>query len=106
MSGEDDLKSCEERLDPEWKKVDFSTFLLSLGTSALYQLGQGGQEGGGPAMNLPLARHVIDIMVMLQEKTRGNLSDDESKLIDTLLFDLRLKFVEACRGASVSAQQT
>ena len=98
---EEQFKKCGDAIDPDWRKVDFSTFILSLGTSVMMHLGQGPIEGEARAQaNLPLARHVIDIIAMLQEKTRGNLSEDESRLVDTVLFDLRLKFVDACRSAS------
>ena len=71
--------------------IDFATFVMSLGSSALYHLGE--LEGG--ERNLALAKQTIDILGMLGEKTRGNLSDDEAKLVEHLLYDLRLKYVEA-----------
>ena len=81
--------------------IDFSTFVLSLGTSALYQLGQvGGPESGGaePAEpNLPIARQTIDTLEMLTEKTRGNLTDTESKLLESIVYELHMKFVEASK---------
>jgi Domain of unknown function (DUF1844) len=76
--------------------VDFHTFVLSLGSSALMHLGELERPGASaPAKDLPLAKHTIDILAMLQEKTRGNLAPDEDKLLDSLLYDLRLRFVEA-----------
>jgi hypothetical protein len=79
--------------------IDFSTFVLSLGTSALYQLGQvGGPESGGTEPtepNLPIARQTIDTLEMLTEKTRGNLTDTESKLLESILYELHMRFVEA-----------
>ena len=79
--------------------IDFSTFVLSLGTSALYQLGQIGDSEGaaeGPVEpNLPIARQTIDTLEMLQEKTRGNLTDTESKLLESILYELHMRFVEA-----------
>ena len=71
--------------------IDFATFVMSLGSSALYHLGE--LEGG--ERNLALAKQTIDILGMLEEKTRGNLTDDEARLLQHLLYDLRLKFVEA-----------
>lgn len=89
-----DHKGCEEHRS----EVDFSTFVLSLGTSVLYHLGVASDpETGISRTNLPMARQVIDIMSLLKNKTTGNLTLEEGKLLDTLLFDLRLKFVEACR---------
>jgi len=87
------------------RAVDFSTFVLGLGTSALYHLGQGAPEDSGkPVVNLTLARHVIDLLAMLQEKTKGNLTEDEGGLVETLLFDLRLKYVEVCRRQSQTVE--
>ena len=92
--------------DPEGQRksagrniIDFSTFVLSLGTTALYQLGQikdpeGGTEGRVEP-NLPLAQQTIDALEMLVEKTRGNLAAEESKLLESILYELHIKFVEA-----------
>jgi hypothetical protein len=79
--------------------IDFHTFVLSLGSSALMHLGELEQPGAGvPEKDLPLAKHTIDILVMLQGKTRGNLTADEDKLLDNLLYDLRLRFVESSKA--------
>jgi len=79
--------------------IDFSTFVLSLGTTALYQLGQiKDPEGGEQARvepNLPVAQQTIDALEMLTEKTRGNLTESESKLLESILYELHIKFVEA-----------
>jgi hypothetical protein len=77
--------------------IDFSTFVLSLGTSALYQLGQvADSESGAPLgePNRPLARQTIDTLEMLAEKTRGNLEPGEAKLLESILYELHMKFVE------------
>ena len=78
-------------------RVDFSSFCLSLGTSALFHLGvvpdpETGQPG---PTNLPVARQTIDPLEMLRDKTRGNLDDEETKLLEGLLYELHLRFVEA-----------
>jgi hypothetical protein len=79
--------------------VDFTTFVLSLATSALISLGEV-KGKGDDKVDLPLARQTIDTISMLQEKTRGNLSGEEERLVNQVLFDLRMKFVEvAQRGA-------
>ena len=81
---------------PPLPAVDFHTFVLSLGSSALLHLGElEHPDVGAPQKDLPLAKHTIDILVMLEEKTRGNLTGAEEKLISSLLYDLRLRFVEA-----------
>lgn len=88
--------TCNEAIRPQ--EVAFSEFVLSLGTSALVHLGLAEDPTTGrKQVNLPMARHVIDILTMLKEKTAGNIEDDEVRLMDNLLFDLRLKFVEVCR---------
>lgn len=98
-------KGCEESI--RQGEVAFSTFVLSLGTSVLVHLGAGDPEDSEASeVNLPMARHVIDILAMLKEKTVGNLKDDEQKLIDNLLFDLRLKFVETCKNQGETPSET
>ncbi len=79
--------------------IDFYTFVLSLGSSVLIHLGDAPHpETGKPAeRNLPLAQQSIEILAMLQQKTRGNLSPEEEKLLDQLLMDLKLRYVEASR---------
>jgi hypothetical protein len=75
--------------------VDFHTFILSLGSSALLHLGElDGPDGQEARPDLRLAKHTIDIIGMLQEKTRGNLSPPEDRLIESLLYDLRLRYLE------------
>jgi hypothetical protein len=79
--------------------VDFHTFVLSLGSSALLHLGElEHPDVGAPQKDLSLAKHTIDILVMLEEKTKGNLTAAEEKLIASLLYDLRLRYVEASKG--------
>lgn len=81
----------------ELPKIDFSTFVLSLATSALFHMGLAeAPEGGPPAeKNLPLARQTIDTLEMLQERTRGNLVDEEEKLLQSVLYELHMSFVKA-----------
>jgi hypothetical protein len=80
--------------------VDFHTFVLSLGSSALLHLGElEHPEAGAPRKDLPLAKHTIDILAMLQDKTKGNLTPPEEKLIESLLYDLRLRYVEVSKAA-------
>jgi hypothetical protein len=78
--------------------VDFHTFVLSLGSSALLHLGEiEHPEEGTAEKDLPLAKHTIDILAMLQAKTKGNLTPAEDKLIESLLYDLRLRYVSASK---------
>lgn len=83
-------------------RIDFSTFVLSLGASALLHLGltpDPSQQGGetGP-VDLPLARQAIDTLEMIEEKTRGNLDEEESKLMQSVLYELRMHFVRVEKG--------
>jgi hypothetical protein len=79
--------------------VDFHTFVLSLGSSALLHLGEiENPNDGASQKDLPLAKHTIDILVMLEEKTKGNLSTAEERLMESLLYDLRLRYVEATKS--------
>ena len=78
--------------------IDFSTFILSLASNAVYCMG-GFQDpvSGKTSINLEQAKQSIDILTLLEEKTRGNLDSGEAKLLSHLLYDLRMKFVEASR---------
>lgn len=93
---ESDAPRASRRTPP---KVDFSTLVLSLGTTALYQMGlvpdpaTGEITPGDPLV----AQQTIDTLEMLREKTVGNLEEEERKLLDSLLYELRIKFVEISR---------
>ncbi len=83
---------------PPLPPVNFSTFVLSLNSSALVHLGELSMPGEEARdVDLNMARHTIDVLVMLEEKTRGNLSDDEEKLLKHVLYDLRMKFIAASK---------
>jgi len=81
---------------PAAEDIDFTTFLISLAANAMTHLGEG-PEGEAPKPNLPLARQTIDIIALLQQKTRGNLSGEEERLLESILYDLRMRFVAATR---------
>ena len=77
-------------------EIDFASFLLSISTSALIQLGEVPDPASKqPVKQLPLAKQTIDLIGMLKEKTKGNLTPEEVKLIDYLLYDLRMRYVKA-----------
>jgi len=85
---------------PPHGPVDFGTFVLSLGSSALVHLGEiQHPDSAETKENISLARQTIDLLAMLEEKTRGNLTSEETRFLSDLLADLRLKFVEKSRGA-------
>ena len=69
--------------------MSFNIFVLSLNASALMHLGDAQEPG---AADLPLARQTIDILAMIEEKTRGNLSGEEERLLHQILFDLRMRY--------------
>ncbi|MFZ0244023.1 MAG: DUF1844 domain-containing protein [Desulfobacterales bacterium] len=74
--------------------LNFPTFILSLNASALLHLGAiEDPETGRPSKNLPMAKQTIDILSMLEEKTRGNLSRDEENMLKNILYDLRIAYV-------------
>lgn len=75
-------------------EVSFSTFIVSLASSALVQLGEVPDPASGACgLDLPLARHSIDVLEMLRQKTVGNLDADENQLLESLIYELRLKYV-------------
>jgi len=76
-------------------EMNFSTFVVSLNASALMHLGlMEDPIQGETVKNLELGKQTIDILVMLEEKTRGNLSNDEEKLLKNILYDLRINYVK------------
>ena len=78
--------------------VDFSTFILSLSTSALLHLGEiPDPQTQTTAKNLELAKHIIDMIDMIKQKTKGNLTEVEARLVDNILYDLRIKYVNKAK---------
>ena len=79
---------------PTLPKVTFSTFVMSLASSALVHLGEvPNPETGKTERNEELARHTIDVLSMIDEKIRAGLSDEEGRLLRDVLYELRMKFV-------------
>jgi hypothetical protein len=77
-------------------EMDFSTFVLSLSSSAMMHMGETELPGGGTVKtDLALAKQSIDILEILQEKTKGNLSEDEAGILQELLYTLRVTYVNA-----------
>lgn len=84
--------------DPGISELNFSTFILSLSTSALVNLGEFPDPiSNQNTINLPVAQQTINIIEILQDKTRGNLTAEEDRLIDMVLYDLRMKYIEAAK---------
>ncbi len=77
-------------------EVAFSTFILSLYSSALVHLGEMPEPSTGARVrDLDLAKQTIDMVIMLEKKTRGNLEEDEVKLMGSLLHELKMAFARA-----------
>lgn len=94
-------ETCEQKGEEEvfTGVLNFSTFILSLTTSALVSLGELPDPlSKEKAANLPLAQQTISIIEILKEKTTGNLTEDEDRLMSTVLYDLRMKYVQAARS--------
>jgi hypothetical protein len=80
--------------------IDFATFILSLSHSALMHLGEAPHpEDNRVDLDLPLAKQTIDLLGLLEEKTKGNLNGDEERLMTQILFDLRMRYVERSKAA-------
>ncbi len=75
--------------------MDFSTFVLSLSSSALTHLGEVPNPGSGEHQtNMALAKQTIDLMAILEKKTQGNLTPEEERLLKDSLFEVRMKYVQ------------
>ena len=85
----------KEPADMPLPEINFATFIASLNASALVNLGVIADPGtGAKEKNLPIAKQTIDIMSMLQEKTKGNLTLDEESMLKSILYDLKLMYVK------------
>ena len=106
--GEGDSRVKEEKKEGDFQEgagpqqeavlpeINFINFLFSISTSALIQLGEiEDPVSQQTAKDLPLAKQTIDLIGMLKEKTKGNLTPDEGKLIENILYDLRMRYVKA-----------
>ena len=80
---------------PQFPEINFATFIASLNASALLQLGAIEDPTTGTRnKNLPMAKQTIDILSMMEEKTAGNLTQEEENLLKNILYDLRLMYVK------------
>jgi hypothetical protein len=95
MSGVD--KETKEGEQPvSLGPIDFATHILSVASSAMCAMGKmPAPDGATMELDLETAKHLIDVLGMLEVKTRGNLDDAEQKLLQSLLYDLRVAFVDA-----------
>ena len=77
----------------EMPPPSFGSLVNTLVTQALFYLGDLAPQGGEPVLNLDMAKHHIDTRNVLEEKTRGNLSEEEQGLLDTALYETRMRYV-------------
>lgn len=86
----------------EASAIGFTAFVLSLAHTAAVHFGDvpGPMSGQKADANLAAAQQMIDILALLEQKTRGNLTAEERQLLEQLLFELRLRFVEASKQGS------
>ena len=81
-------------------QIDFSTFIMSLTSSAFYHLGDiADPETGKTETNLPAVHQTIDMLTMLREKTKNNLTAEENKLLEQLIYELQMKYVAKTKSA-------
>lgn len=83
--------------------LDFNALILSLGSSAIVHLGEAPDPTSGKKRDQPdftMAQQSIDLLAVLQEKTRGNLTAEEARFLDNMLYDLRLLFVQVSQRQS------
>jgi hypothetical protein len=92
---EESIKEDKQQETP-LPEISFINLIFSLSTSVLIQLGEIQDSITQQlAKNLPLAKQTIDLIGMLEEKTRGNLTSDEGKILENVLYDLRMRYVKA-----------
>ena len=99
MGGEEKCSQCPDgKVLKDGKcvlpEVTFTTFIVSLNSSALFHLGEiADPTTGQKEVDLVLAKHTIDTLKLLQEKTKGNLNPEEKGLLEDMLFDLKMRYV-------------
>lgn len=94
-----DAPSASEAPHEAPPPLSFSSFIFSLGTSALMLMGERlSPEQPHTPVNLPQAKEIVDILSILDEKTKGNLTTEEAAVMKDMLYTLRMKYVEATTG--------
>ena len=96
---EEEKKQTEAPKNQPLPEVNFNSLIFSLSSSALLHIGEiADPQTGEKRVDLPMAKHSIDIISMLMDKTKGNLDNEEQKFIDNILADLRLRYVKAVKS--------
>lgn len=75
-------------------EIDFVTFVMSLAASVMLSLGEHEDGTSGGPVNLPLAKQTIELLSLLQTKTRGNLTAEEGRTLEHVIYDLRMKYIK------------
>jgi hypothetical protein len=97
----------EEASHPQAAEMNFSSFAFGLASQALMSLGLAPDPASGVVhKDLAQAHGLIDILAMLEEKTRGNLDEDEARMMEEMLYELRMQFVRVSRGDSDPQETT
>lgn len=95
-------QDSQESEQDSQESINFSSFLLSIATTGMVHLGEIPEPTTGQAQeNLEAARQMIDIVGILKEKTEGNLSSEESQLLENLLYELRMKFLSKSKAVEL-----
>jgi len=95
---EEQKKEAEQKETkaPPLPEVNFTSLIFSLSSSALFHFGEiEDPQTGQKKKDLPIAKHAIDTIAMLMEKTKGNLTEEEQKFVNSVLTDLRWRYVKA-----------
>ena len=100
--------SDETQTDQQPPVINFIAFVLSLAHTTAVHLGDTEDPVSGRKIepHLPAAQQMIDILSLLEEKTRGNLTAEERQLLEQLLYELRVRFVEVSKGGAPGASQS
>ena len=95
----DSARTQEQQGAGTLPELDFSALVISLATTAQVSMGNiPNPQTNKPEQNLPAAQQMIDILGMLKEKTKGNLTQEELALLDNVLFNLRMQYVKVMDG--------
>jgi ABC-type Zn2+ transport system substrate-binding protein/surface adhesin len=89
--------SGHDHHDHEHQEINFTTFVMGLTTQALMHLGEIAEPGQPQTPDLPAAKQMIDLLGILRDKTKGNLDAAEEQLLASMLYDLRMRYVEVSR---------
>ena len=106
MGKEEECKACPEgqvRRDGKcvMPEVTFTAFIMSMNTSALFHLGEISDPASGEKnKDMVLAQHTIDILALLEQKTEGNLNEEEQDLLKHVLYDLKMRYVRIASESS------